>query len=182
MTKLNSVANRGSAMELKSILKNGASLKSHKIRKNFKRFSLFALMALFGFNTSAQDVITLKNGDDIRSFVQEIGETEVKYKKFENPNGPNYTLKKSEILIIRYANGSKDIFADETKPVEKKDIPISVPQNNDAAETVYLPENQQNRKDVIILDDDFIGFQTEIIRSDHKYVYCIKYKRYGKEK
>ena len=61
----------------------------------------------------AQDIITLKNGEDIQALVQEIGDVDVKYKKFDNLNGPNYTLKKSEIFIIRYANGSKDIFTIE---------------------------------------------------------------------
>ena len=72
---------------------------------------------LVGFSATAQDVITLKNGEDIQAIVQEINEVDIKYKKFDNPNGPNYTLKKSEILMIRYANGSKDVFADIVAPV-----------------------------------------------------------------
>ena len=51
-------------------------------------------------NVFAQDIITLKNGEDIKVFVQKIRETDVTYKKFDNPKGHNYTLKKSEILII----------------------------------------------------------------------------------
>ena len=85
---------------------------------------LFAIIG-FGIIAKAQDVITLKNGTDINALVQEIGDVDVKYKKFDNPNGPNYTLKKSEILIIRYANGDKDIFSEEEKPVEKKDASTS---------------------------------------------------------
>jgi len=80
---------------------------------------LFAVIG-FGISVKAQDVITLKNGTDIQALVQEIGEIDVKYKKFENPNGPNYTLKKTEILIIRYENGSKDIFSEEVKSIETK--------------------------------------------------------------
>ena len=58
----------------------------------------------------AQDIIMLRTGDDIEALVQEIGTDEVKYKKFDNPNGPNYTLKKPEIFMIRYENGAKDVF------------------------------------------------------------------------
>ena len=81
---------------------------------------LTMLVITFGLGiiATAQDVITLKNGTDINALVQEIGYVDVKYKKFDNPNGPNYTLKKVEILIIRYANGSKDIFSNEEKPVD----------------------------------------------------------------
>jgi len=62
------------------------------------------------------DIITLKNGDDILSLIQEIGEVNVKYKKLENPNGPDYTLSKTEIIMIRYANGSRDVFSDSPVP------------------------------------------------------------------
>jgi hypothetical protein len=58
----------------------------------------------------AQDVITLKNGQEIQALVQKISEVDVEYKKFENPNGPNYLLRKSEIFMIKYANGSRDVF------------------------------------------------------------------------
>ncbi|MCL2042033.1 MAG: hypothetical protein FWG84_08375 [Bacteroidales bacterium] len=86
-----------------------------------KRFFIFvASMLLSVAGAWAQDIITLRNGDDIEALVQEIGTDEVKYKKFENPNGPNYTLKKSEIFMIRYVNGSKDVFKDEAP------VPINV--------------------------------------------------------
>jgi len=88
--------------------KNRASLKSQNIIQ--RTFLFFAVLCVSVASTFAQDVITLKNGDDIQALVQEIGEVDVKYKKFDNPNGPNYILKKSEMLLIRYKNGTKDIF------------------------------------------------------------------------
>ena len=75
---------------------------------------LLVVVIGLGFTTKAQDVITLKNGTDINALVQKIGEAEIVYKKFDNPNGPNYTLKKSEILMVRYENGTKDIFSEES--------------------------------------------------------------------
>jgi len=63
-------------------------------------------------NTTAQDVITLKNGDEIQAIVQEISDVDVKYKRSDNPNGPDYSLKKSDIFMIKYANGSRDVFTD----------------------------------------------------------------------
>jgi hypothetical protein len=73
------------------------------------------LLALYCFNATAlfaQDVITLKSGDEIKAKVQEIGTDNVKYKKYENLDGPVYTLMKSEIFMIKYENGEKDIFKD----------------------------------------------------------------------
>lgn len=61
----------------------------------------------------AQDIITLKNGNEIKAVVKEVGTDEVKYKKFDNQNGPDYTLKKAEIFMIKYENGTKDLFNEE---------------------------------------------------------------------
>ena len=58
----------------------------------------------------SQDMITTKSGEDIKAKVLEITFHEVKYKKAENIEGPTYTISKSDILLIRYENGSKDIF------------------------------------------------------------------------
>lgn len=59
---------------------------------------------------SAQDIITLKTGEDINVKVLEVGSLDVKYKKSDNPDGPSYTLLKSEIFMIKYQNGTKDVF------------------------------------------------------------------------
>ena len=68
-----------------------------------------------------QDIIIMKNGNDIQAVVQEVGIDEVKYKRFDNPNGPNYTLKKSDVFMIRYENGTKDVFnVVNTTPVESQ--------------------------------------------------------------
>ncbi len=66
-----------------------------------------------------QDVMTKKNGEDIQVKVLEISQSEVKYKKFDNPDGPLISIPKSELLMIRYQNGSKDLFT-ETKQIASK--------------------------------------------------------------
>jgi len=65
--------------------------------------------ASFGFT---QDIITKKSSEDIEAKVTEVTTTEIKYKKFDNQNGPIFTILKSEVLMIRYENGTKDIFTD----------------------------------------------------------------------
>jgi len=67
----------------------------------------------------SQDVLTKKTGDDIKAKVLEVTTTEVKYKKFDNLNGPIFSILKSEILLIRYENGSKDVFNENKKSEEK---------------------------------------------------------------
>ena len=60
----------------------------------------------------AQDVITTRRGEDINAKVLEVSTTEVKYKKASNPDGPTYSIYTTDIIMIRYENGDKDIFDD----------------------------------------------------------------------
>ncbi len=62
-------------------------------------------------------MITKKTGEDITVKVLEVTTSEIKYKKFDNLDGPTFSILKSEVLIIRYKNGTKDVFNIVT-PVE----------------------------------------------------------------
>lgn len=68
---------------------------------------------LFSFTSRGQDVIVMRNGDEVNAKVTEVGQTEIKYVKYDNLTGPTYSVKKSEVFMIRYANGSKDVFKEE---------------------------------------------------------------------
>ncbi|MCG6187691.1 hypothetical protein [Maribellus maritimus] len=59
----------------------------------------------------AQDLITKITGEDIQAKVLEVNQGEIKYKRFSNLDGPVFTLSKADILMIRYENGTKDIFS-----------------------------------------------------------------------
>jgi hypothetical protein len=64
------------------------------------------------------DIITFKNGEEVKAIVTEVGTSEVKYKKCDNKNGPLYSVKKSEVFMIKYANGSKDFFGNQVATSE----------------------------------------------------------------
>ena len=94
--------------------------------KFFKFFMVLAV-CLSPLFASAQDVITLKSGDEIQAKVTEVGQTEVKYKRFDNPDGPTYTVNKSDIFMVKYQNGQKDVFKDE-QPAQNN---VSTSKEND---------------------------------------------------
>lgn len=75
-----------------------------------KKYIIFLFLFL-PFMSLAQDQILLTTGDEIKAKVLEIGLEEVKYKKWDNQNGPAYSLKKTDIFLIKYENGSKDVFS-----------------------------------------------------------------------
>lgn len=70
----------------------------------------------FAWNINAQDIITLKNTEELKTKVVEVTDSQVKYRKWNNLGGPVYTLNKSEIFVIKYQNGDKDVFQDNIKP------------------------------------------------------------------
>jgi hypothetical protein len=96
---------------------------------NHATLILFALV----FTMSAaysQDIITTKSGEDILAKISEVGHTEIKYKKFDNQDGPMFTLLKSDVLMIRYENGTKDIFTEEPKNNTIMPPKVSIPSLN----------------------------------------------------
>lgn len=63
----------------------------------------------------AQDLITLKDGTDIKAKILEVTPTELKYKKYNNQEGPTITILKTQVLIVRYENGENEVFNDTPK-------------------------------------------------------------------
>ena len=59
------------------------------------------------------DQITLRNGDEIKVKVLEITPLDVKYKKCNMPDGPLYIVKKADVFMIKYPNGTKEVFKAE---------------------------------------------------------------------
>ena len=81
------------------------------MKKITKTIFFIAMMFVFSNLYYAQDMITKKTGEDISAKVLEVTSSEVKYKKTDNLEGPIFTILKSEVLIIRYKNGTKDVFS-----------------------------------------------------------------------
>jgi hypothetical protein len=76
-----------------------------------KKLFLFLLLLLPKF-FFAQDVIVMRSGEEIQAKILEVNETEVKYKKFDYQDGPTFIVSKSKIFMIKYADGSKDVFSE----------------------------------------------------------------------
>lgn len=76
-----------------------------------KKLLVLVVLAFAATTTSfAQDLITKKNGEDIKAKVLEVTPNEVKYKLYDEPNGVTYTARKSELLMVRYESGRNEVF------------------------------------------------------------------------
>ena len=69
----------------------------------------------------AQDTLSMRSGENILVKVIEVGTTEVKYKKLDNLNGPIFSILKSDLLIVKYENGTKEDFS-SIKKIEENNF------------------------------------------------------------
>lgn len=76
-----------------------------------KHLIIISLLMFLGSVASAQDVIIKRNGDEIQALVTEINNQNVKYKKYSNQDGPTYSLPVSDVFMIRFENGEKEVFS-----------------------------------------------------------------------
>ena len=70
----------------------------------------------------AQDILVKKNGDELQVKILEITPDLVKYKNFNNLEGPTISVYKRETFMIRYANGTKEVLTPQ--PVQQ---PVAQP-------------------------------------------------------
>ena len=63
----------------------------------------------------AQDTLSMRSGENMLVKVIEVGTSEVKYRKLDNLNGPIFSILKSDLLTIKYENGTKDDFSSVKK-------------------------------------------------------------------
>ncbi|MDR0687687.1 MAG: hypothetical protein LBF55_03245 [Prevotellaceae bacterium] len=87
-------------------------------------------LAIAASAARAQDIIVKKDGSEIKANVIKVSSTEVEYKKFGNPSGPTYTLSKSEIFMIKYQDGDKDVFEQK----QPSDFRNAYPQHGSSAQ------------------------------------------------
>ena len=94
-----------------------------------KIFIISVILCAF-VNVWAQDIIVTKKGEEIFAKVEEIGDTQIKYKKSSHLSGPVYSLLKTEVFMIKYENGSRDVFG--TSPQKMDNTANLTASNNDS--------------------------------------------------
>ncbi len=83
-------------------------------------FALLCMVSVFAANV---DIIIKTNSEKIEALIQEVSDSEIKYKKANNPNGPMFIVKTDDVASIIYANG-------EVQAIEHKAQPAPQPQQN----------------------------------------------------
>ena len=108
-----------------------------KINTQLLRFRTIYSLILVGFiftssNLIAQDKITLLNGTEIISKLNEISDTEIKYKLFDNQSGPDRVLLKKDIFSIKYENGKIEVYNSGNLNSENPNAKPGINSNDDS--------------------------------------------------
>jgi len=82
---------------------------------------LHTFIALFfvAATAHAQDYIYMKDGSEYKAKVEEITPDLIKFKKFDQPDGPLRTVRVQDVISIRYQDGTEEVF---TKTIEDKKV------------------------------------------------------------
>ena len=110
-------------------------------------FFLF-LLFLTGEHLLAQDLIILKTGNEIAAKVFEVNPETIRYKRSDNPEGPDYKIPVQDVLSVKYASGAKEVF-------------VSPPESSNGLENLSEAERQaQGREDAKQYYKDWRGAST----------------------
>lgn len=102
-----------------------------------KRFYILAMVMICSVLNmfAANDLIIKTNSEKIEAVIQEVSETEVRYKKADTPNGPVYVLKSADISTIIYANGEVQVMAASAAPQPQAQAAHVTPQTQQQAKS-----------------------------------------------
>jgi hypothetical protein len=116
----------------------------------FSRILVLCLIFLFTTSlASAQDIIVTFEATSFKAKVLEINEYEIKYKDFENLEGPIYTMKKTDINMIVYQNGKVETF-------QQPDYNNQTYNNTAYNDSVYRNENTYNYIPALLTYDELM--------------------------
>ena len=75
-----------------------------------KKIFLLAVATVAAFSAYAQDVIITRDAKRVEAKILEVSSSEIKYKEFNNLEGPTFVLTTGEINTIIYQNGTVKVF------------------------------------------------------------------------
>ncbi|MFC2100716.1 hypothetical protein ACFLRZ_02680 [Bacteroidota bacterium] len=90
-----------------------------------KRIILLLLIGCSGSLIFAQDIIIKINSEEIKAKVLEITSETIKYKAYDFQDGPLRSVEISEVNMILYENGKKEVFNEKNPPTIINETPPS---------------------------------------------------------
>lgn len=126
--------------------------------------AIFLLWVLIlPFNALAQDIIYKEDGGQIKASVKEIGLNVIKYKRYQQPDGPLRNIPKYKVYMIKYEDGRKEMFKKQKNQEaqnqrnQKEEIPRSRGEDddeNDRFKSEDFYEKSKKTRDELSTEDD----------------------------
>jgi hypothetical protein len=107
-----------------------------------KKISYLILLLIVSGTVYTQDLIIKKNGEEIKSKVLEVSLTNIRYKKYDNINGPIFEILKSEVFIIKYENGTSDVINPITDKSTQKKVEIGDDETETPSSLAYTDKHK----------------------------------------
>jgi hypothetical protein len=111
---------------------------------------LFWSFLLIFVSTTAvfsQDVIYTTGGNKLQAKVIEINTNDIKYKDFNNLEGPTYVITKMDVVLIQYANGVSEVINNNPNTIAPKGTDfVTYNSAKPSEKTKPVDKNQQIEK------------------------------------
>ena len=106
---------------------------------------LLSMCLLFAQTLVAQDVIVTTKAERIEAVITEVSPTELRYKKFSNPDGPTFVMYVKDVAAVIYKTGEVQVFekqkasSPETAPkAAAKATPMPAPETTTMAQLPHI--------------------------------------------
>lgn len=87
---------------------------------NMKKLYLFLAMIAIAGCAFAQDTIVLRDGSELQVKVEKVTDEALEFHMWSNLNGPLRVKKVSDVFMVKYSDGSREVFeAIQTSPTAK---------------------------------------------------------------
>jgi len=126
-----------------------------------KKLLILFILVTANYIAKSQDVIIRNDKTEIKSKVTEITDTDVKYKKIERLDGPTYTIKKVDIFMIIYKDGTKE-YMDNTNI----QVSSTVQNNTNNQYSASLIQNNNLSNNIATSKNDRINDSIELQNID----------------
>ena len=83
------------------------------MRNNKNKYFLLTLFIMFSISSLAQDYIILKTGEEIEAKILDFHATDVSYRIFNDLSGEIKYIPKTQILLIKYNDGTNLVLTNE---------------------------------------------------------------------
>ena len=107
---------------------------------DMNKFLIPLFVALCASYVLAQDIIHMKSGNSVEAEIVEKTDEKIRFKKFDNLDGPIYVVKMQKVSSVTYASGATESFEPAPAPIpEAVPEPIPEPVSEPVPEPISEP-------------------------------------------